>query len=385
MELSNRLAQIPDSYFGKTMGRKVEHGPLPLINMAVGIPDGDTPKGILDEFSNALYKPENQKYVAFHGKDQFKQAIVDFYERHYQVSLDKEDEVCILYGTKNGLVNLPQCIVNPGETVLLPDPGYADYLAGVLLADAKPQSLVLEPPRYLPKWDQINKETLENTRLVYLTYPNNPTGSAASQKVFDDTIAQFKGSKTRIVHDFAYSAFGFEHDNPSILQSEGAKDLAIEIYSLSKGFNMSGFRVGFAVGNKEMIQALKKFQSHTHAGMFGALQDAATYALNNYDDFLQQQNTTFKRRRDQFTAKLDEENLPYEPMTGGIFLWLKTPPDFDGESFEKYLLKELSILVAPGIPFGEHGRNYVRISLALDDDQLMEATERLLSISHLYQ
>ncbi|WP_251942435.1 aminotransferase class I/II-fold pyridoxal phosphate-dependent enzyme [Staphylococcus sp. Marseille-Q5304] len=385
MELSNRLAQIPDSYFGKTMGRKVEHGPLPLINMAVGIPDGDTPKGILDEFSNALYKPENQKYVAFHGKDQFKQAIVDFYERHYQVSLDKEDEVCILYGTKNGLVNLPQCIVNPGETILLPDPGYADYLAGVLLADAKPQSLVLEPPRYLPKWDQINKETLENTRLVYLTYPNNPTGSAASQKVFDDTIAQFKGNKTRIVHDFAYSAFGFEHDNPSILQSEGAKDLAIEIYSLSKGFNMSGFRVGFAVGNKEMIQALKKFQSHTHAGMFGALQDAATYALNNYDDFLQQQNTTFKRRRDQFTAKLDEENLPYEPMTGGIFLWLKTPPDFDGESFEKYLLKELSILVAPGIPFGEHGRNYVRISLALDDDQLMEATERLLSISHLYQ
>ena len=143
--------------------------------------------------------------------------------------------------------------------MLLPDPGYTDYLAGVLLADANPQPLVLKPPYYLPQWHTIDKDVLLNTRLVYLT---------------------------KIVHDFAYSAFGFDYKNPSILQSKGAKNLAIEVFSLSKGYNMSGFRVGFAVGNKDMIQALKKYQTHTHAGMFGALQDAATFALNHYDDFL---------------------------------------------------------------------------------------------------
>ncbi|SCT95499.1 aminotransferase [Staphylococcus xylosus] len=385
MAISDRLAQIPDSYFAKTMGQKVEHGPLPLINMAVGIPDGETPKGIIDCFADALRQPDNQKYVAFHGKDSFKQAIVDFYQRQFQVELDKEDEVCILYGTKNGLVGLPTCIVNPGENVLLPDPGYTDYKAGVLLADAQPQPLVLEPPYYLPQWDKISKETLLNTRLVYLTYPNNPTGSVATKSVFEEAIERFKGTKTKIVHDFAYSAFGFDAKNPSILQAEGAKDLAVEIFSLSKGYNMSGFRVGFAVGNKDIIQALKKYQSHTHAGMFGALQDAATYALNNYDAFLEEQSITFKRRRDEFEAKLQQADIPFEPMKGGIFLWLRTPRNFDGESFVDYLLQEQSILVAPGIPFGEHGKDYVRISLALDDGSLLEAAERIQALKHLYE
>ena len=384
MVMSERLSQIPDSYFGKTMGQKVEHGPLPLINMAVGIPDGETPEGILDCFSKAIHIPENQKYGAFHGKDTFKQAIVDFYQRQYQVALDKEDEVCILYGTKNGLVNLPQCIVNPGESVLLPDPGYTDYLAGVKLADAIPVPLVLNSPDYLPEWDKVAQSVLDNTKLIYLTYPNNPTGSVATQNVFDEAIKRFKGTKTKIVHDFAYSAFGFDHKNPSILQSPQAKDVAIEIFSLSKGYNMSGFRVGFAVGNKEVIQALKKFQTHTHAGMFGALQDAATYALNHYDTFLEEQSATFKRRRDLFEAKLTEKHIPFEPMKGGIFLWLATPEGYDGEQFVKYLLEEQSILVAPGIPFGEHGRNYVRISLALNDAQLLEAANRLQSLSALY-
>ncbi|WP_353423409.1 aminotransferase class I/II-fold pyridoxal phosphate-dependent enzyme [Staphylococcus xylosus] len=385
MAISDRLAQIPDSYFARTMGQKVEHGPLPLINMAVGIPDGETPKGIIDCFADALRQPDNQKYVAFHGKDSFKQAIVDFYQRQFQVELDKEDEVCILYGTKNGLVGLPTCIVNPGENVLLPDPGYTDYKAGVLLADARPQPLVLEPPYYLPQWDKISKEILLNTRLVYLTYPNNPTGSVATKSVFEEAIERFKGTKTKIVHDFAYSAFGFDAKNPSILQAEGAKDLAVEIFSLSKGYNMSGFRVGFAVGNKDIIQALKKYQSHTHAGMFGALQDAATYALNNYDAFLEEQNITFKRRRDEFEAKLQQADIPFEPMKGGIFLWLRTPRNFDGESFVDYLLQEQSILVAPGIPFGEHGKDYVRISLALDDESLLEAAERIQALKHLYE
>ncbi|MDT3994876.1 aminotransferase class I/II-fold pyridoxal phosphate-dependent enzyme [Mammaliicoccus fleurettii] len=386
MPISKLLSEIPDSYFGKTMGRKVEHGSLPLINMAVGIPDGETPKVIVDEFINAIQKTENQKYGAFHGKDAFKQAIVDFYKRHYDVTLDKEEEVCILFGTKNGLVELPLCVVEPDDYVLLPNPGYTDYLAGVLLARAKPYSLELTSENhYLPIWDDIEGEIIDNTKLIYLTYPNNPTGSVASKQFFDDTINKFKNSQTNIVHDFAYSAFGFDKKNPSILQSEGAKDTAIEVYSLSKGYNMSGYRVGFAVGNKEMIAAMKKYQTHTHAGMFGALQDASTVALNECDDFLIKQNEIFKNRRNKFEASLREANLPFEPMKGGIFLWLQTPPKYDGEAFVEYLLKEQSILVAPGIPFGDNGKNYVRISLALSDSELSEGATRLQELAHLYK
>lgn len=385
MEYSRRLARVPDSYFGKTMGQEVKHGPLPLINMAVGVPDGETPRGILDAFAEALYQSENQKYGGFHGKVTFKQAIVQFYKRHYDVDLDPEEEVCILYGTKNGLVGLPTSIVNPGENVLLPDPGYTDYLAGVLLADAIPVPLQLDPPHYLPDWTRVPSDIMSNTKLVYLTYPNNPTGSVATLETFEEAIHLFKNTPTRIVHDFAYSAFGFDAPNPSILQVEDAKDVAIEIFSLSKGFNMSGFRVGFAVGNKNMIAALKKYQTHTHAGMFGALQDAATYALNHCDAFLVEQNAKFKRRRDAVEQKLRERGIPFEPMKGGIFIWLPTPPGYDGEAFVQYLLQEQSILVAPGIPFGENGRHYIRLSLALEDAQLDEAMERLSSLAQLYE
>ncbi|WP_145426995.1 aminotransferase class I/II-fold pyridoxal phosphate-dependent enzyme [Staphylococcus pettenkoferi] len=384
MEYSRRLARVPDSYFGKTMGQEVKHGPLPLINMAVGVPDGETPPGILDTFAEALYQPENQKYGVFHGKATFKQAIVQFYKRHYDVDLDPEEEVCILYGTKNGLVGLATSIVNPGENVLLPDPGYTDYLAGVLLADAIPVPLQLDPPYYLPDWTRVPSDIMSNTKLVYLTYPNNPTGSVATLETFEEAVQLFKNTPTRIVHDFAYSAFGFDAPNPSILQVEDAKDVAIEIFSLSKGFNMSGFRVGFAVGNKTMITALKKYQTHTHAGMFGALQDAATYALNHCDDFLVEQNAKFKRRRDAVEQKLRENGIPFEPMKGGIFIWLPTPQGYDGETFVQYLLQEQSILVAPGIPFGENGRHYIRVSLALEDAQLDEAMERLSSLALLY-
>ena len=154
-----------------------------------------------------------------------------------------------------------------------------------MLADAQPVPLNLEPPHYLPDWDKIDKNILNNTKLIYLTYPNNPTGSTATKAVFDEAIQRFKNTNTKIIHDFAYSAFGFDAKNPSILSCENGKDVAVEIFSLSKGYNMSGFRVGFAVGNRDMIQALKKYQTHTNAGMFGALQDAATYALNHYDEF----------------------------------------------------------------------------------------------------
>lgn len=383
MTYTTILEQIPDSYFAKTMEREVVHGPLPLINLAVGIPDADTPPRILQALSEAILKPENQKYLAFQGKATFKQAIVDFYKRHFDVVLDPDKEVCLLYGTKNGLVALPTCVIEPGEEVLLPNPGYTDYLAGVLLAKGKPRSLDLLPEHhYLPQWDDMDTA---NTKLIYLTYPNNPTGSVATPQFFQETVDRFKQTQTKIVHDFAYQAFGFDQPNPSILQAEGAKSCAIEVFSFSKGYNMSGYRVGFAVGNEEMIANLQKYHTHTQAGMYGALQDACTVALNECDDTLITQSQIFAKRRDLIEAALEQAQLPHESIKGGIFLWLKCPPGFTSDAFVDYLLKELSILVAPGHPFGHRGEGYVRVSFAIDEAQLTKALNRLCTLQSLYK
>lgn len=383
MAYTSLLAQIPESYFGKTMGRKVTHGPLPLINLAVGIPDADTPQRILDALTEAIVKPENQKYLAFQGKTHFKEAIVSFYQRHFGVTLDPETEVCLLYGTKNGLVALPTCVIEPGDEVLLPDPGYTDYEAGVHLAHGVPKRLKLSPEQhYLPNWDAVDTS---DTKLIYLTYPNNPTGSVATPEFFQQTIDHFRGTPTKIVHDFAYQAFGFDAPNPSILAAKGAKDVAVEVFSFSKGYNMSGYRVGFAVGNAEIIANLQKYHTHTQAGMYGALQDACAVALNECDDTLVQQSEVFRRRRDMIEDVLTKHHIPHEPIKGGIFLWLQCPPNMSSDDFITYLLQEQSILAAPGHPFGEEGEGYVRVSFAIDEQQLDEALKRLATLELLYQ
>lgn len=382
MTYTTILSEIPDSYFGKTVGQKIEHGPLPLINLAVGIPDGDTPPEIIKALQEAIVKPANQKYLAFQGKDVFRQAIVDFYQRQFNVTLDPDKEVCLLYGTKNGLVALPTCVIEPGDEVLLPDPGYTDYDAGVRLARGIPKPLKLSPERhYIPDWNAVDTT---NTKLIYLTYPNNPTGSVATPEFFQETIDRFKKTPTKIVHDFAYQAFGFDQPNPSILQADGAKSCAIEVFSFSKGYNMSGYRVGFAVGNAEMIANLRKYHTHTQAGMYGALQDACTVALNACDHELNKQNDIFRKRRDKIEEALNEAAIPHEPIKGGIFLWLKCPEGFSSDAFIQHLLQEQSILAAPGHPFGEEGEGYVRLSFAIDEAQLDEAIARLVSLKPLY-
>lgn len=380
------LNEIPESYFGKTMGRKLEIGSKPLINMAVGIPDQPVHPSVIEAMTEAIQQPENNRYGVFRGKDSLKTAIQSFYQDVYGVTLDKDKEICVLYGTKSGLVHLPTCVIEPGEGVLLPNPGYPDYLAGVTLARGEHYELPLLPENhYLPDFDQIDQEELENTKLIYLNYPSNPTGAIATKVFFDETIKRFKETKTKIVHDFAYAPFGFNAKNPSILQSEGAKDVAIEIYSLSKGFNMSGVRVGFAVGNEEMIAALNYFQDHTQVGMWGALQDMAVAALNLGEPYLDEQNAIFKRRRDKVTTALQAAQIPFQPMDGGIFLWVKVPPEFNSEDYVDFLLKSQSILVTPDIPFGSNGDDYIRVSLAVDDEQIDEFIERMTGTNVLYQ
>ncbi|WP_020008556.1 aminotransferase class I/II-fold pyridoxal phosphate-dependent enzyme [Salinicoccus albus] len=383
--MNELLRSIPPSYFGSTMARELETGDLPLLNLAVGIPDGDTPEGVLRTVAASVYQPENQKYGVFRGKQSFKQAIIQFYQDHYDVVLD-EDNIAILYGTKSGLVQFPMTFIEPGEGVYLPNPGYPDYPAGVKLARGLVYDLpLLKENDFLPDYDALDREELDNARLMYLNYPSNPLGAVATKDFFNDTVARFKDTRTKIVHDFAYAPFAFDRRHPSILESDKNLECAMEVYSLSKGFNMSGFRVGFAVGNKEMVESINVYQDHTQTGMWGVLQDAATEALRHESDMLDHQNDKFKKRSARVETSFKNMGIPLNPVKGGIFGWVSVPPGFDGESFTDFLLKEASILVTPGIPFGSLGRNFIRISLAVEDDVLTSVIERFDRIKYLWQ
>ena len=380
---SKLLKALSPSYFSSMMNETLETGSKPLLNFAVGIPDGKTPKVITDAVKTAIDKEENQKYGAFRGKPELKESIKNFYKRTYGVTLE-DDNIAILFGTKNALVNFPLAHVDPGAGIMLPNPGYADYITAVELAGARLIDMpLLKENSYLPDFDALSDE-LEDTDLIYLNYPSNPLGAAADQTFFDDVIKRFKGSQTEIVHDFAYAAFGYNEKHPSILTSDPNFDTAIEIYSLSKGFNMSGYRIGFAAGNKDMIESINKFQDHTNAGVFGVTQDAAIAALDNADELIPAQNEIFNRRKAFISDALTDLNIPLEPIEGGIFGWIKVPDGFNGESFTKYLLKEQSILVTPGKPFGSRAEDYIRISLAVDDQDLTAFTKRLAEIKNLW-
>jgi len=385
--MNELLKSVPESYFASvsTLNEDLEIGGKPLINLAVGVPDGSAPESVKEAVKNAVEITDNHKYPGFRGRPSFKAAIINFYKRHYDVDL-KDENIAILYGTKSALVQFPMIFIEPGEGVFLPNPGYADYAAGVSLAKGVEYDLpLLKENDYLPDYDALDQEELDNTKLIYLNYPSNPLGSVASKKFFDETINRFKDTDIKIVHDFAYAGFGFEGKHPSILESDPDLSTAMEIYSFSKSYNMSGFRAGFAVGNKEMIEAVNLYQDHTQTGMWGVLQEAAADALNREDDFLIAQRDIFKKRKDMVLKELSEADIPIEPIEGGIFGWIKVPDEFNGESFVKYLLKEESILATPGIPFGSRGRNFIRISMAIEDEHLKECVERLKGIGYLWK
>ncbi|WP_017548713.1 aminotransferase class I/II-fold pyridoxal phosphate-dependent enzyme [Salinicoccus carnicancri] len=379
------LRSIPPSYFGSAMAGEPARGELPLLNLAVGIPDGETPDVIKKAVADSVYLPENQRYGVFRGKRSFKDAIIRLYKKHYDVTLHEEN-IALLYGTKSGLVQFPMTFIEPGEGVYLPNPGYPDYMAGVKLARGEIYDLpLLAGNDFLPDFDSLDKDELSNARLIYLNYPSNPLGAVATKEFFDETVERFRGTRTRIVHDFAYAAFSFDEKHPSILSSDPSLECCMEIYSLSKGFNMSGFRVGFAVGNKEMVESINLYQDHTQTGMWGVLQDASVAALEHEEEILSMQHVKFQKRRDFFEKAVIESGIPLNPLKGGIFGWIAVPKGYDGESFADFLIREKSILVTPGRPFGSRGKNYIRISLAVDDAVLDAVIERLDTIKEMWR
>ncbi|MEH7445049.1 pyridoxal phosphate-dependent aminotransferase [Bacillus sp. JJ1122] len=381
---SDLLKSLPKQFFAslvQKVGRYTELG-ADVINLGQGNPDQPTPGHIVEKLKEAAENPLNHKYSPFRGMRSFKEAAAEFYQREYGVHLDPEEEIAILFGGKAGLVEIPQCLLNPGDTILVPDPGYPDYWSGVELAKAKMVTMPLrEENGFLPDYSEIKKEVLSEAKLMFLNYPNNPTGAIADENFFDDTIKFAKENEICVVHDFAYGAIGFDGKHPySFLQAEGAKDVGIEIYTLSKTYNMAGWRVGFAAGNKSVIAAINLLQDHMYVSLFGAVQEAAAEALLSSQQCVSELNELYESRRNVLIEGLKKIGWNITAPKGSFFAWLKVPEPFTSIEFADFLLDKAHIAVAPGVGFGEYGEGYVRVGLLTSEDRLREAVSRIESL-----
>ncbi|MFC7063635.1 pyridoxal phosphate-dependent aminotransferase [Halobacillus seohaensis] len=377
---SEALKRLPDQFFAKLVKKlnTYQQQGHDLINLGQGNPDQPTPDHIVQSLQTAAENPVYHKYSPFQGFDYLKEAVTTYYKREYDVDLDPKSEVAILFGSKAGLVELSQCFLNPGDTALVPDPGYPDYWSGVALADAVMEPLpLLEENDFLPDYTKIDAETLEKAKLMFLNYPNNPTSAVANRDFFEKTIDVADKNDICVVHDFAYGAIGFDDEKPlSFLQVPEAKNVGVEIYTMSKTYNMAGWRIAFAVGNQSVVKALELIQDHYYVSLFGAVQEASATALLDSQKNVENLKDTYEHRRNLLSKGLREAGYEFTPCKGSFFMWLKVPEGYTSESFADALLDKVGLFVAPGIGFGTYGESYVRIGLNNSETQLRDAVKR---------
>jgi len=385
---SELLKTLPKQFFASLVSRvnaKIAAG-ADVINLGQGNPDLPTPDYIVQAMQQATAVAADHQYSAFRGEMRFKTAIAQFYFDTYGVVLDPATEVAVLAGSKIGLVELPLALMNPGETLLLPNPGYPDYWSGAALGRVAVEQVELKRENdFLIDYDDIPADVAQRAKFLYMNYPNNPTGAVATADFYEQTVAFAKQNQVGIISDFAYGAIGFDGHQPrSFMQTPGAKTVGIETYTFSKTFNMAGWRVGFAVGNADMIDAINVIQDHLFVSLFPAVQDAAIVALAHYHD----QNSAvanlvhvYQQRRDAFIQAVRTYNWePYVPK-GAFYVLMPVPAGYTSASFAELLLEEANVAVADASGFGDAGAGYVRVSLTTDTTRLVEAARRIGELS----
>ncbi|WP_324607748.1 pyridoxal phosphate-dependent aminotransferase [Paenibacillus sp. IHBB 10380] len=372
---------LPTQFFA-TLVQKVNHeiaAGHDVINLGQGNPDTPTPEHIVKELQNAATNPLYHKYSPFTGYSFLKEAIAKRYLDDYGVVLDPETEVAILFGGKTGLVELPQILLNPGDLCLVPDPGYPDYWSGVALARAEMSFMpLLQDHGYLPDYSSISEQDKARAKLMFLNYPNNPTSATAPLSFYEDTVEFAAKHGIVVASDFAYGALGFDGHRPvSFLQAPGAKEVGIELYTLSKTYNMAGWRVGFALGNAKVISLINTLQDHMYVSLFGGIQSAAAVALTSSQACVEQLVGRYESRRNALYDALDHIGWQATKPSGSFFSWLPVPKGHTSVSLSDLLLKEAKVAVAPGVGFGKYGEGYVRLGLLSPEDRLQEAAERI--------
>jgi LL-diaminopimelate aminotransferase len=376
VKFAKRLDAVPPYLFAE-LERKVteaERAGIDVISLGIGDPDLPTPPEVIEALIESARDPRTHQYPSNHGTDEFRAAVAGFYRDRFNVELDPDGEVIPVLGGKEGVGHIALACLDPGDVCLAPDPGYPPYTSGPVFAGATVHYLPLrEENGFLP-----DLESAPAAKLLYLNYPNNPTGATAELDFFERAVAFARDRDLIVVHDNAYSEVAFDgYRPPSFLETPGAKDVGVEIFSLSKGWNMTGWRAGLVAGNAEIVEAYRRLKTNLDSGMSEAVQHAAAVALTDAREFPGEISKVYARRRDLLAQGLRAIGLEFKPPQATPYFWVRVPEGHTSASFTELVLDRASVLVAPGDAYGPSGEGFVRLSLTVPDARLEEAVNRI--------
>ena len=380
-----RLEKLPVYLFAQLdeAKKRLREKGVDIIDLGVGDPDIPTPSPIIEKLIEAAKKPENHRYPSYEGLVSFREQVSKWYRRRFGVKLDPEKEVITLIGSKEGIAHISLGLLDPGDIALVPEPAYPVYQAGAIFAGAKIHYLpLLEDKDFLPSLEDIDPEIASQAKLMWINYPNNPTAAVASIDFFKKVVSFARKFNIVLCHDLAYSELSFDgYKPPSLLEVEGAKEIGIEFHSLSKTFSMTGWRIGFAVGNKEIIATLKAVKTNVDSGVFQAVQEAGEKALAQAEKLTENIKRVYRERRDFFVEGLRKLGWKVSSPKATFYLWIKTPEEYNSIEFARILLEKCGIVVTPGVGFGPSGEGYIRIALTTGKKRLKEALDRIKKLN----
>ena len=382
---AKRIEELPPYLFAEIDRKKREMAKsgVDIIDLGIGDPDLPTPRPIVEAMKRAIEDASTHRYPSYRGMPEFRASVARWYERRFAVDLDPDSEVLILIGSKEGIAHIPLALVDPGDVGLVPSPGYPVYSVATRFAAGLPHELPLvKENAFLPDFSQIPPEISEKARLLFINYPNNPTGAVADHEFFERVVAFASSSNVVVCHDAAYTEIAYDgYRPPSFLEVEGAKDVGVEFHSLSKTFNMTGWRVGFVVGNREVIEGLGDVKTNVDSGVCEAIQRAGIEALDHCEEASPKNCAVFQRRRDLMVEALRESGFELEVPRATFYLWISVPRGHTSTEFATFLLTEAGIVATPGNGFGQWGEGYVRMSLTVSEERLQEAAGRLRNLT----
>ncbi len=381
MKISKRVEHLPPYLFveiTRKIAEKKARGET-VVSFAIGDPDIPTPSHIIDRLCQAAQDPANHRYPETAGLPELRRAIAEWYRKRFDVSLDADEEVLPLIGSKEGIAHIALCFIDPDDFALVPDPAYPVYAISTELVGGKPYYLPLvEENNFVPDLDTIPDNVLQRAKLLWINYPNNPTGAVADIDFFNRVVKFAQQHDLAVCHDGPYSEVAFDGYQPvSFLQAEGAKEVGVEFHSLSKSYNMTGWRIGMVVGNAKMIDALRRVKSNLDSGIAQAIQYAAIEALTGPQDCIQKHNAIYQRRRDLVIDVLNDIGLEANPPKASLYIWAKVPKGYTSVELANDLLDKVGVVVTPGVGYGKNGEGYVRLSLTIPDAGLVKGLSRL--------
>lgn len=381
MKFAKRLDTVPPYLFveiSRKIAAKKAQG-IKVISFGIGDPDIPTPEPVIEQLRSTALDSVNHRYPETDGLPEFRVAVSDWYKKRFNVTLDSDKEILPLIGAKEGIGHASLCFINPGDIALVPDPGYPVYSVGTWFAGGECHWMPLkEKNGWLPDLGSIPSEVLKKAKVMWLNYPNNPTGAVVDSSYFEEVIEFAKQHSIAILHDACYTEVAYDGYNPiSFLEIPGAIDVGIEFHSLSKSYNMTGWRVGVAAGNKDMIDALMVVKSNLDSGIPNAVQYMGIEALKSTDEEIRTRNDIYQSRRDKVIEALGKIGLDVDPPKASLYVWAKIPEGYTSAEFAELILEETAVVVTAGNGYGPSGEGYIRLSLTISEDDLAEGIERL--------